>query len=147
MKLMPDNELMSWTKKVSTRFYELVFEDPWFSKIFRNVDQEIITSQQADFMTGALGGPKLFGGRMPKDAHPHIWVDEKIWEYRENLLKQTFEELYVPLDLREKWLAIDNAFKRSILNTGDKSECFGRYKTDEIIYEPMPEYLKKKKAS
>lgn len=147
MKLMPDHELITWTKKISQRFYEVVYEDPWFSKIFRNIDQDIITSQQADFMIGALGGPKKFGGRMPKDAHPHIWIDEHIWNYREELLVKVFYELEVPANMQERWLAIDHAFKKSILNTGDVSECEGRYKTDEIIFEPMPDFLKKKKAS
>ena len=144
---MKDSELKELTFKVSKLLYEKIYDDPWFSKLFRNIDQEVITSQQSDFMTGVLGGPKNFCGRMPKDAHPQIWIDENIWEYRENILKETFEELNVPTDIREKWLKIDNAFKHAIINKAGPQECFGRYKTEEIIYEPMPAHLQTKKTA
>ena len=146
MKLMEDHELITWVSLISEKFYEMVYEDPWFSKIFRNVDQKVITSQQADFMIGNLGGPKKFGGRMPKDAHPQIWIDEHIWQYREKLLLEAFDKVNAPKELQARWLKIDEAFKQVIINKGDKSECFGRYKTDEIIYEPIPDHLKEKKA-
>ncbi|MCB0407036.1 MAG: hypothetical protein KDD34_02465 [Bdellovibrionales bacterium] len=143
---MEESLLISWVTKVTTEFYELVYKDPWFSKIFRNIQQEIITSQQIDFMVGCLGGPKRFGGRVPKDAHPQIWVDENIWKYREDLLIQSFKNVGAPQELMEKWLKIDEAFKHAIINKGGVETCKGRYLTDEIIYEPMPEYLKKKAA-
>lgn len=127
-------------------FYELVYKDPWFSKIFRNIEQEVITSQQIDFMLQSFGGPKNFCGRNPKDAHPHIWVDEDIWNYREMLLQRAFDKVNTPQDIQEKWLRIDNAFKNVIINKKDPAECVGRYKTDEIIIEFMPDYLKKKAA-
>lgn len=133
-----------WIKLATTEFYELVYKDTWFKKIFRNIDQEIITSQQIDFMVGAFGGPKKFNGRLPKDAHPHIWINEEIWNYRESLLVKAFENTKTPNEIREKWLKIDNAFKGSIINKGSIDECVGRYKTDEIIFEPIPEFLKKR---
>lgn len=143
---MPDNELYDWVLKISKKFYEKAYKDPWFKKIFRNIDEEIISTQQADFMTAALGGPKNFCGRVPKDAHPQVWVDQAIWDYREEVLKATFEELNAPMELREKWLKIDEAFKAVIINKGGPEECVGRFKTDEIIYEPIPQHLRKKAA-
>lgn len=144
---MREEELIRWVKKVTTEFYELVYADPWFSKIFRNIQKDIITSQQTHFMVQCLGGPKKFGGRMPKDAHPQIWIDDNIWDYREALLIKAFESVEAPEELRLKWLKIDEAFKHAIVNTGGVTQCFGRYKLDEIIYEPMPGHLKKKKVS
>lgn len=145
MKLnMSDQELYDWVLKVVTEFYELVYKDPWFKKIFRNIEQDIITSQQTDFMVQSLGGPKRFAGRMPKDAHPQIWVDEKIWQYREKLLLQAFESEKAPAQLCEQWLKIDEAFKAGILNKAGPEECTLRYRTDEVIYEPMPEHLSRK---
>lgn len=145
MEIALDNEeTFNWIKKITMEFYELVYKDPWFGKIFSNIDQELITNQQVDFMVQNFGGPKKYCGRSPNDAHPHIWIDENIWNYRENLLIQAFDSLKAPEQIREKWLRIDNAFKKGILNTGGPDECYGRYKTEEIIYFPMPEYLKKK---
>lgn len=146
-KDFPDEELKHWVTLVTTEFYELVYQDPWFSRIFRNIKQEVITSQQIDFMVQAMGGPKEFCGRVPKDAHPQIWVNEEIWQYRELLLKQAFAKINPPQALQDRWLKIDEAFKGVIINQKGPEECVGRYQTDEIIYEPMPDYLKRKKAS
>lgn len=145
-KDLSDLELQDWVSKITTEFYELVYADPWFSKMFRNIKQEVITSQQTDFMVQALGGPKNYCGRVPKDAHPQVWVDEDIWQYREDLVKKAFENVKAPEELRERWLKIDQAFKSVIINKGGVEECYGRYKLEEIIYEPIPDYLKKKSA-
>ncbi len=139
-----DEQLYDWVFKASAEFYEMAYEDPWFKKFFRNIDQEIITSQQTDFMVGNLGGPKKYCGRIPKDAHPQVWVDEDIWQYRENMLKTAFDKIGFPSDLRERWLKIDEAFKHVIINRGGPEECTLRSKIDEVIYEPMPDYLKRR---
>lgn len=144
---MSDEELKDWVFKVNTEFYELVYNDLWFMKIFRNIKQEIITSQQTDFMVQALGGPKMFCGRPPKDAHPHIWIDEDMMIYREQLLIQAFEKVGAPEELRDKWLKIDEAFKHVLINKGGPETCFKRGNADEIIYEPKPYYVRIKKAS
>ena len=80
---------------------------------------------------------------MPKDAHPQIWVDENIWNYREELLKKAFKKVNAPIALRQLWLRVDEAFKNVIIKKGGKEACVGRYKTDDIIYEPMPYQHKK----
>ena len=141
-----DRELYDWVFRISEKFYELIYKDPWFSKIFRNIEQDVITRQQTDFMVQSLGGAKRFCGRIPRDAHPQIWVDEFIWNYREELLKVAFQSVGAPIELQERWLRIDEAFKKAIINEKGPEECQGRYRTDEIIYEPMPDYLKKKAA-
>ena len=81
---------------------------------FAEVDIDHIKSQQTDFMLGALGGPKRYGRRSPKDAHPHIFIQEDMWEVREDHLKAAFDKIKVPEWLANKWLDIDNTFKRSI---------------------------------
>lgn len=139
-----NDDLKKYITDATTEFYELVYKDTWFKKIFRNIEQEIITSQQIAFMVGVMGGPKEFCGRAPKDAHPQIWINEEIWDYRETLLKEAFKKVNTPSDIQEKWLKIDEAFKSVIINKGGITECQGRWKTDPIIYEPMPEFLKKK---
>lgn len=148
MKLeMSDQELYEWVNKVATEFYELVYNDPWFKKLFRNIDQKIITSQQTDFMVEKFGGPKKYGGRLPKDAHTHIFIDEDIWDYREKLLLVALEKIGAPKEMAEWWLRIDNAFKKTILSPNGTEGLFGGFKTQELIIEPMPDYLKKKKSA
>ena len=132
---LSNQALYDLVRSVNKEFYELVYQDPWFKRIFRNIDQQIIESQQTDFIVGALGGPKNYSGRTPQDAHPHIFIDEDIWQYREFLLVQAFDKVKAPTWLRDKWLKIDNAFKMSMMK-GSLTDCTKRYTMDEIIYEP-----------
>jgi hemoglobin len=132
-----DQELENWIFKTTHEFYELVYKDEWLKQVFQSIDQAFITSQQTDFMLGLLGGPKRFSGRNAKDAHPHIFINEEMWQHREDLLVTAMDRVGFPTDLREKWLRIDEAFKRSIVMT-HPSECRARFTTDEIIIVAKP---------
>jgi len=139
---MSDEELTELITKVNEIFYDKLFDDPWLSQIFVDVDQDIITSQQTDFIVGALGGPQKYCGRSPKDAHPHIFIQEDMWDVREAYMVEALKEANAPEWISEKWLKIDNAFKAAILK-GSIDECSGRYKSEEIINIPNPNSFKK----
>lgn len=124
-------------RRVNERFYELVFEHPWLARFFEGVDQEHITSQQTDFMTGALGGPKNFSGRPPSHAHPHLFITDEVFDLRRDLLVRAFEETGAPEELREAWLRIDEAFRPAIVKSS-LAECSGRWRNDRIIAVPDP---------
>ncbi len=130
-------ELESWISKVSHEFYNLGYQDPWLKDVFKVIKQEIITSQQIDFMLGAMGGPKRYSGRSPGDAHPHIFINEEMWQQRESLLLLAFEKTGCPEFIRSKWLKIEHAFKRSMLMEGPH-ECRKRWATDELVIVPKP---------
>lgn len=132
-----NQDLYKMVFKVSEVFYEKLYNDPWLKDIFKIIKQEIITSQQTDFMVGTLGGPRKYCGRSPSDAHPHIYVDEEMWALREKYLLEALEETNFPKDLAEKWLRIDQAFKAQILKTS-VNDCTKRYSGDEIIFVPNP---------
>jgi hemoglobin len=141
-KFMSENtisheELEAWIKSVSTHFYEAIYEDAWLKEVFVVIRRETITSQQIDFMVGAFGGPKRYAGRSPSDAHPHIFIDENMWARREELLVDAFNKAGLPAWMQEKWLKIENAFKRSMVMSSP-SECKKRFFTDELIIVPSP---------
>lgn len=131
-KKYSDNELEHWITLASKEFYELVYKDEWLSIVFKDVSKEFITAQQIDFMLGLFGGPKKYSGRNAKDAHPHIFITEAMWQHREALLKSAFQSVNMPSDLQIQWLKIDEAFKKSIVMK-DPSECQKRTPTDELI--------------
>lgn len=139
---MESDELEKIITKVNDVFYDGVYEDPWLKLIFGGVDIDHIKSQQTDFMLGALGGFNRYLGRSPKDAHPHIFIQQDMWDLRTHYLIKAFDETKTPEWIQEKWLAIDEAFKKKILKN-DPSECEGRYKTDPIINIPNPNKTKK----
>lgn len=127
--------------KVNERFYELVYDHKWLSNFFKQTDQEFITQQQTDFIIGAIGGPKNYSGRMVRDAHPHMFITEELFELRQELLIQAFEDVNAPDELKEAWLKIDDAFKNVIIKK-DISECKKRFFTDDIIDYPNPNFKK-----
>jgi len=123
--------------KVNLAFYNRVYKDDWLKLVFRDVTQERIEMQQTDFMLGAYGGPKNYSGRSPSDAHPHVYIDEEMWQLREKYLKEAFVEADFPEELRSKWIKIDEAFKEAIIKKSP-ADCKGRYAKEEIIYHPNP---------
>jgi truncated hemoglobin YjbI len=132
--------------KVNKAFYDGVYKDPWLSLVFQTVNQEHIESQQTDFMLGAYGGPQNYSGRNPVHAHPHIYVDEAMWQLREKYLKEAFLLAEFPEELRAKWIRIDEAFKNKIVKKS-VSDCQKRFTMDEIINYPNPANSPLKKAS
>ena len=136
--------------KVNTSFYEFIYKDEWFKQVFCNVAQDVITRQQTDFIIQAFGGPSNYCGRMPADAHPHIFVDEHMWQLREDYLIDAFKINNTPEEIRIKWLKIDNAFKNAIVKKS-VDDCKKRFNSDDIIFVDSkldPRYTEKfKKAS
>lgn len=130
-------ELENWIRLVNTQFYEIAYEDEWLKDVFKIIKKEIITAQQTDFMLGAFGGPKRYAGRNPGDAHPHIFINEDMWQLREDILVRAMDKVACPQWIRDKWLRIDNSFKRSIVMKSP-DECKKRWFTDELVVVPKP---------
>ena len=84
-----------------------------------------------------FGGPKVYGGRMPIDAHEHMYITEEIFEVRHELLLQSLKEAGIEEPEIEAWLAFDNAFKKVIVKQSPE-QCNKRYTTDEILNFPKP---------
>lgn len=130
-------QVENWIRLVSTEFYEMAYENDWLKDVFKIIEKDAINSQQIDFMVAAFGGPKRYSGRNPGDAHPHIFINEEMWEERERILMAAMVKVNCPQWIREKWLKIDNSFKRAIVMR-EPGECKKRWHTDEIIIVEKP---------
>lgn len=127
--------------RVMKIFYDKIFEDPWMSQYFIDVDQQVIESQQADFMRGLFGGPKNFMGRAPIEAHENMMVTEELFNHRSKLLEESLVEFGVnEADIKE-WLRIDRSFKRAVIKKS-ADQCKKRWNTDEILDFPNPDKFK-----
>lgn len=131
-----------YLQRVVKTFYDKVYLHPWLKLYFKNTPQEHIERQQVDFMIGALGGERVYSGRNPKDAHPHIMITEEVFELRNQLLIEALKEEKASEELVERWLQIESAFKNSIIKQ-NLSQCKGRYTTDEILDFANPHKYKK----
>jgi len=138
---MDNEQLRTLIASVNKAFYDRVYKDPWLKVVFQGRRQEHLEAQQTDFMVGAFGGPKTYAGRSPTDAHPHIFVDESMWQLRETFLRQAFAETRLPEEMQTKWIRIDEAFKHAIIKRS-VADCTKRYVTDVIIALPDPEMRK-----
>ncbi|MCJ8318683.1 MAG: group 1 truncated hemoglobin [Colwellia sp.] len=118
-------------------FYDKVYLDPWLKLYFEQIPQQHIEDQQVDFMQKILGGENLFVGKAPPVAHMHVFVSEELFALRQELLKDAFIEAKAHPKLVEKWLMLDQSFKRIIVKKSP-NDCQGRFKTDPVLNFPKP---------
>ncbi len=134
LKLMGGREGVLKTMKI---FYDKVYKDPWIGQYFTHISQEHIENQQTDFMNGALGGDKIYSGRLPIPAHEHMYVTDELFDLRNKLLLEALKEVDAHADVIEGWMKIDNAFKNGIVKSS-LSDCKKRFTTDNILNFPNP---------
>lgn len=123
--------------RINEIFYDKVYKHPWLKLFFEQIPQQHIEDQQVDFMQKVLGGQNLYSGKAPAPAHEHIFINEEIFELRKTLLEEAFKEANASQTLIDKWLFLDNSFKRVLLKSS-VSECRGRFKTDPVLAFPNP---------
>lgn len=123
--------------KINKIFYDKVYQHPWLKLYFDNIPQQHIEDQQVDFMQKVLGGENRYVGKAPPAAHMHIFIDEKIFNVRKQLLIEAFAEANASQTLIDKWLTLDDSFKRVLLKSSP-ADCVGRFKTDPILAFPDP---------
>ena len=120
-------------EKIVREFYDRVYEHPWLGKYFQHIKQEVIESQQVDFMIGALGGPKnVYSGQLPVTAHKNMFITDELYTLREEILLMAMKKVGAPKGLIEKWLQIDEAFRPSIVKKS-VDDCEKQFATDEIL--------------
>jgi truncated hemoglobin YjbI len=125
--------------RVHVIFYDKLLAHPWLRGFFVGVRKFHLEGQQTDFMTGLLGGPKIYGGRAPKSAHVHLFVTEEVFMLRHKILEDSLMEAEIPADLKERWLRYDMKMKRALVKES-VSECEGRYRSEPVIDVPKPQY-------
>lgn len=125
-------------ERVHKRLYDRIYAHPVLSAFFAGKGQTHQENQQTDFLSEKFGGPNLYCGRVPQDAHPHLFITDELFELRHRILSETLDECGVEPELRDKWLAIDRSFKRHLVKK-TLGECSKRYVTDRIIVAPGTE--------
>jgi truncated hemoglobin YjbI len=126
-------------ERVHKIFYGKLLSHSWMKGFFAGKDRDHLEFQQTDFMSGLLGGPRIFGGRTPRDAHCHLFVTKEIFQIRHQLLGESLAEAGVPVALRERWLKLDAGFEAALVKQSP-DECKGRYRTEPVIVVPKPDH-------
>lgn len=124
-------------RRVHALLYGKLFVHPWLKGFFLHTKRDVVESQQTDFWAALMGGPSIYGGRRPHDAHVHMFLPAEVFAIRHALLGECLVQAGVAPDLREKWLALDARFERAIVNKLP-DECHGRYRSEAVIIVPRP---------
>ncbi len=124
-------------RRVHNLLYTELFAHPWLKGFFVHTKREIVESQQTDFWASLMGGPAIYGGRSPRDAHVHMYLPAEVFAIRHKLLDDALVEAGVAPHMREKWLALDAGFESAIVNQSP-DECHGRYRLESVIIVPRP---------
>ncbi|MBT3184762.1 MAG: group 1 truncated hemoglobin [Nitrospina sp.] len=127
-------------EKVHKIFYDKLYVHPWLKHFFAGIDQKHIENQQTDFMVSNMGGAKLYTGGLPKPVHKHMNIPEELFDIRGKILRECILECGVTIELAERWIRIDNAFKKAITKK-NISDCEKRFNTDSILDFPKPSQL------
>lgn len=102
-------------QKVHKIFYDKVYAHPWLGKFFEGHNQQAIENRQTTFMALKMGGEVTYLGKEPRMAHRAMYITEELFDLRTELLRESLEEAGLPVDLIERWIKIDNAFKKHIV--------------------------------
>ncbi len=114
-----------------------MYAHPWLKQYFLDIPQQHIEDQQIDFMQKVLGGANVYVGKTPTLTHNHMYIPGELFDIRQQLLQEAFDETDANSELAEKWLLLDEYFRRLIINKSPE-ECRSRFKTDPILNFPEP---------
>lgn len=119
-------------EKISKSFYDKVYADSWIGLYFKDVPQNVIESQQVDFMMAALGGPNQYCGKLPVEAHSHMMITEELFDVRQKYLNEAMKEVGAHPELIARWLKIDEAFRARLVKKSE-ADCKPRYASEPIM--------------
>ncbi|MHA1568720.1 MAG: globin domain-containing protein, partial [Alphaproteobacteria bacterium] len=66
-------------RRVHNLLYTKLFAHPWLKGFFAHTERSLVESQQTDFWASLMGGPEIYGGRSPRDAHVHMFMPAEVF--------------------------------------------------------------------
>ncbi len=106
---------------IVTRFYARCFTDPMIQHFFWHLDHDRLNKMQIEFVTGLLGGPANYLGRPLVKIHEALPIRTPHFLRRQQLLRESMEELGLDGTLAASWLELEERLKPLIL--GNDSNC------------------------
>ena len=118
-------------------FYDKLFAHPWLGKFFEGKKRWLLEEQQTEFLMGVFGGPRIYSGRGPLEAHQHMFITEEIFDIRHGLLRESLAQGKVPEHLQERWLRADQSMRRAV-EKKSVDQCRGRYNNEAVMVIAKP---------
>ena len=124
--------------QVHTRFYEVMFADPWLGQYFYGKHESVLAQKQTEFMVAAFGGPNDYTGDTPAFVHMHMFISDEVADFREKLLRDAILAEGLTDADADIWLSVDSSFRPSIVKQ-DLSECVMKCRGQMPINPRKPE--------
>lgn len=126
--------------QVHTRFYDVMFADPWLGQFFLGKHESVLAQKQTEFMVGAFGGPNHYEGDTPAFVHMHMFITDDVADYREQLLRDAIRAEGLSDEIADIWLSVDTSFRPGIVKE-DISECVMKCRGQMPIKARKPEAM------
>ncbi len=118
--------------------YDKLLNHPWLKGFFVGMERWHLEEQQTDFMADLFGiEPKRYSGRLPMNAHQHLFITEEVFMIRHELLAEALSQAGISEEHKQRWLRFDLGMMGAIVKE-TIDECEGRYKTEKILTVPKP---------
>ena len=129
---------METLEKVHKIFYDKVYAHPWLGEYFKDHNQEAIERRQSLFMAEKMGGDINYLGKMTKMAHRQMFITDELFDIRSELLEASLKEFGIPEALAERWLRIDQAFRKAIVKPTVADFYKNTFKYEKRVIVPKP---------
>ena len=123
--------------RVHKILYEKLLSHPWLKGFFVGLERWHLEDQQTDFMADLFGGPACYQGRLPMNAHQHLFITEEVFMIRHKLLAESLAEANLSDAIIERWLRFDMDMMPAIIKE-TVDDCEGRYRTEKVIVVEKP---------
>lgn len=125
-------------EKVHRIFYDKVYAHPWLGRFFEGHDQRAIELRQTQFMGKKFGGAITYPGKDLELAHRRMYITPELFALRQRLLRESLQEAGVPENLIVRWLRIDAAFRKDIVNASREDFDLIDLKYEQPLIVPDP---------
>ncbi len=102
-------------------FYALAFADPMIGYFFRDLNKQELVEKQINFASSMLGAKDVFHGKDLRSAHKHLGIRSGHFGRRQVLMRQVLDQLNLDIELKEAWLAKEEALKKIVV--GNSKNC------------------------
>lgn len=96
-------------------FYDRVFLDERLAPFFVHTTKSWAIDHQYAFLRSLLTGERVYFGDRPRNAHHWMVIDDELFDYREQLIADTFRRNGVPEAAIAELAAIHECFRHHIV--------------------------------
>ncbi len=108
-------------RRILEAFYAKVYRDERLVPFFERTSLEWAIDHQYAFLAQIFSGEKLFFGDRPRNAHHWMVIDDDLFDYREELMMRTLEEMGLDAGARAEWREVEECFRHHIVKAAPRA--------------------------